>query len=72
MVNSNIKEIMYHVLHVIATYISFDLQFHLINVLRIIQCILNEFMGENTSANIWRPWLFGDFVILKRFKLHND
>ena len=58
--------------------IPFDLQFHSINTrmhdLKILQFILSELMGGNSSANIVvnGSSLFDDFVILLRFKFYHD
>ena len=46
---------------------TFDsIEFHSINVLKFMQCILSELIGGNSSANIVVKGssLFGDFVIL--------
>ena len=71
---NNVKEIMYRVytcysyVHNGQRFLSIinSFEFHSINVLKIMQCILSELMGENSSANIVVKGssLFVDFVIL--------
>ena len=75
---NNIKEIMYRVLHVIAVYImgidSFQLAISLHICLEKYAMYTEQINGENISVDIVVNGrsLFGDFVILLRFKFHNN